>query len=38
MKNINATFLDEEFERLKRKKGKKNWHDFILSFADSDTK
>jgi predicted CopG family antitoxin len=33
MKTINESFTDEEFERLKRKKGKRSWHDFIMSLA-----
>ena len=34
MKKINETFTDEEFERLKKAKGKKTWHDFILNLAE----
>ena len=33
MKTINETFTDEEFERLKKAKGDKSWHDFILGLA-----
>jgi len=30
MKTINETFTDEEYRKLKKAKGKTNWHDFIL--------
>lgn len=33
MKKISETFTDEEFEGLKKKKGDKNWHDFIMELA-----
>jgi predicted CopG family antitoxin len=33
MKNLNETFTDEEFEKLKQAKGKLSWHDFILQLA-----
>lgn len=34
MKTINITFENKEFENLKRKKGKKSWHDFILKIEE----
>lgn len=33
MKSINVTFEDREFEDLKKLKGDKPWHDFILDKA-----
>jgi len=30
MKTINETFTNKEFDKLKKKKGKMSWHDFIL--------
>jgi predicted CopG family antitoxin len=30
MKKIQATVTDEEYEVLKKKKGSRNWHDFIM--------
>jgi len=33
VKTINETFTDEEYERLKKAKNNKNWHDFILEMA-----
>lgn len=30
MKTINETFTNEEYDALKKVKGNKNWHDFIL--------
>lgn len=30
MRTINETFTEQEFDKLKNKKGKRNWHDFIL--------
>ena len=33
MKQLNETFEDEEFEYLKKLKGKKTWRDFILSMT-----
>lgn len=33
MKRINEVFTDEEFKRLKQKKGGQNWHDFIMKLA-----
>ena len=33
MKVLNETFTDDEFEKLKKAKGKKSWHDFIYSLA-----
>lgn len=33
---VNATFTEEEFERVWRRKGyKRNWHDFLMSLAES---
>jgi predicted CopG family antitoxin len=34
MKNLNITFEDEEFEKLKKAKGELSWHDFVLSLAE----
>jgi len=34
MKQIRETFTDEEFERLKKAKGKLTWHDFIMQLAE----
>jgi predicted CopG family antitoxin len=31
MKSVNVVFEDSEFEALNKLKGKKSWHDFILS-------
>jgi len=31
MKTINVTFDDKEYKELKKKKGSKSWHDFIMS-------
>jgi hypothetical protein len=33
MKTVNEVFTDEEHEQLKRKKGNKRWHDFILELT-----
>jgi predicted CopG family antitoxin len=33
VKTINVTFEDEEYQRLKKKKGKLSWHDFIMTLA-----
>lgn len=33
MKTLNETFTDEEFELLKKVKGKRSWHDFIMTLA-----
>lgn len=30
MRTLNERFTDEEFARLKRKKGDRSWHDAIL--------
>jgi hypothetical protein len=30
MKRINETFEDAEHEALKKAKGKRSWHDFIM--------
>jgi hypothetical protein len=35
MKKINEVFEDEEFELLKKKKGNKTWHDFIMELTKS---
>lgn len=34
MKQINVTFTDKEFKRLKKAKGSKTWHSFILELAE----
>ena len=31
MKTINETFTEGEYKKLKKEKGKRNWHDFILT-------
>jgi len=31
MKSITVFFEDKEFEDIKKEKGKKSWHDFILN-------
>jgi predicted CopG family antitoxin len=36
MKTINVTFEDEEYQRLKKKKGKLSWHDFIMALTRED--
>ena len=33
-KQLNETFLEEEFEELKTKKGKETWREFILRLAE----
>jgi len=33
MKRIAEVFEDAEFERLKKAKGTKSWHDFIMELA-----
>jgi len=33
MKRVSETFTDEEFARLKKAKGEKSWHDFIMELA-----
>jgi len=33
MKTVNEVFTDEEFERLKKSKAGKNWHDFIMELT-----
>jgi len=33
MKRIHETFTDEEFELLKKRKGKRSWHDWIMKFG-----
>jgi len=33
MKRISEVFTNDEFARLKKVKGKKSWHDFILGLA-----
>jgi len=35
MKKIHETFMDEEFERLKKIKGNMTWHDFILTLVEN---
>jgi hypothetical protein len=35
MRSINETFTDEEFNKLLQKKGKINWHDFIIKLLES---
>ncbi len=36
MKRITETFTDAEFLRLKKAKGKKNWHNFIMELAKDE--
>ena len=33
IKKINEAFTEEEFERLKKAKGGKSWHNFIMELA-----
>jgi predicted CopG family antitoxin len=33
MKHINEAFEDHEHKQLKKAKGKKSWHDFIMELA-----
>ena len=33
MKRISEVFTDEEFERLKKNKDTKSWHDFIMELT-----
>lgn len=35
-RTINETFTVEEHARLKKAKGKKTWHDFILTLANGE--
>ena len=35
MKTLNETFTEEEHEELKKTKGKRSWHDFILTLIPS---
>jgi uncharacterized protein with PIN domain len=35
MKHLRLTFEDQEFERLKKAKGKVTWHDFVLKLSPS---
>jgi len=34
VKNINVTFNDDEFEKLKKRKGKLSWHDYIMKLLE----
>jgi len=34
MKSINVTFEDIEFDSLKKEKGTRSWHSFIMNLAD----
>lgn len=34
MRRVNEVFTDEEFEHLKKAKGSKSWHDFIMELAN----
>ncbi len=36
MKRIVEVFEDDEFDRLKEKKGQSTWHDFIMTLVDGD--
>ncbi len=38
MRNINEMFEDEEFEFLKKAKGKKTWRQFILDLSGYEVK
>jgi predicted CopG family antitoxin len=38
IKNINAAFIEDEYNLLIKAKGDKSWHDFILSFLGKNTK
>lgn len=34
MKTINVTFEDWEYKKLIQKKGKRSWHDFIMTLVE----
>ena len=36
MKSITVYFEDQEFEKLKEKKGNISWHDFIFQLAENE--
>ena len=36
MRTLNVIFDNEEYNRLLKKKGKKNWHDFILELLNKE--
>jgi len=36
MKSITVFFEDKEFEDIKKVKGKKSWHDFILNIKKEE--
>jgi len=38
MKQMRATFDDEEFNALGKAKGKTSWHDFIMKLAEKKQK
>jgi predicted CopG family antitoxin len=38
MKNVNEVFTDDEFKKLKLKKGEQSWHDFIMQLAEEEVK
>ena len=36
MKSINVYFEDEEYKKLRKKKGDLTWHDFILKLLEKN--
>lgn len=38
MKQLQLYFEDKEFEKIKKAKGRKSWHDFILYLVDYNLK
>ena len=36
VKHLRETFSDEEFARLKKAKGPRTWHDFIMTLAEKE--
>ena len=36
MRTINEKFTDEEYDKLKKAKGERSWHDFIYTLVKSD--
>lgn len=38
IKKISESFTEDEFKRLKKVKGNKSWHDFIMELAQRGEK
>jgi len=38
MKALNVPLEDKEFEKLRKTKGDKTWHDFIMSLVEGEKK